>query len=168
MARRGGFAPRRQGTNRLVQWVGPALQTYVAVASGGATLISSFTPGESLTIVRTRGMVSVRPESNAADVELVGAIGFGIVSDEAFAAGVASMPEPFNDADWSGWFVWRSFSYDIEFSDATGVGFLNWDFEVDSKAMRKLGPNETAVLIAESFTGAFRVSSPLRMLVKLS
>jgi len=44
----------------------------------------------------------------------------------------------------------------------------DWNFEVDSKAMRKVGENEVLVTIAESQGGAFNISTPLRTLVKFS
>jgi len=154
------------GPRRLTQWVAPANQGFVNVASAGATLISSFAPDEGMTIVRSRGMVSVRATSLASTIDIVGAYGEAIVTNEAFAAGVGSIPEPFTDADWGGWLVWRSFSYswlassaDIQTSEV---------FEVDSKAMRKIGPNDVLVGIAESQVGAYSISSPVRTLVKLS
>jgi len=157
-----------RGQRRLTQWIGPADQGYVNVASAGATLISSVQFVEQQTVVRMRGQVSVKPQVQGADLDVVGAIGVGIVTEEAFTAGIASIPEPFSDADWGGWFVWRSFSYHMQFNDLTGVGWLDWNFEVDSKAMRKVSPNERVVIIVESQVGAFVVSTPLRMLVKLS
>ncbi len=39
---------------------------------------------------------------------------------------------------------------------------------IDSKAMRKVSPSEVVVQIVESFTGAFSVATPVRMLVKLT
>ena len=158
----------RGRTPRLVQWVAPADQGYVAVITGGKTIISSEGFTSKNTIVRMRGQVSVKPEVLAADVDIVGALGVGIVSTDAFGAGAASVPGPFLQADWPGWFVWRSFSYHFEFQDATGIHYPMWDFEVDSKAMRKVSQNETVVIMAESQVGAFRISTPLRMLVKLS
>ena len=92
----------------------------------------------------------------------------GIVSAEAHAAGVASMPEPFTDADWGGWIMWRAFSFVLEFNDATGLQFLNWNLEIDSKAMRRMGANEVLVSIAESQSAAFNIAIPTRTLVKLS
>ena len=159
---------RFSGPKRLVEWAGVADQGYVSVADGGATLISSLTINEVATIVRTRGQVSVRPNVFAADLDIVGAIGVGIVSQEAFAAGVASIPEPFSDSDWAGWFVWRSFSMSLEFHTAASSFLRDMTFEVDSKAMRKIGHNEVVVTIAESQSGAFSISSPLRKLIKLS
>ncbi len=157
-----------RGARRLTQWIGPADQNYVSVASAGATLVASAPFEEQTTVVRARGQVSVIPAAFTTSLNIVGAFGVAIVSTEAFTAGIASIPEPFSDADWGGWFVWRSFSYRFEFDDATGLNFPRWDFEVDSKAMRRISPNETMVLIAESQTGAFQISAPLRVLVKLS
>ena len=169
MARPRGFGGRGHGgARRLTQWIGPALQGYVAVADTGATLIGSLPLDEASTIVRVRGNVGILASSVAADDTIVGAFGMAIVSSEAFNAGVGSIPEPFTDADWGGWMVWRSFSYRFEFFDGTGSNFPNWSFEVDSKAMRKGGPNERLVLIAESQDGAYQISTPLRTLVKLS
>ena len=159
-------ASRGKVSARLTEWIGPAAQGFLAVAGTGATVIASIPFLQAATIIRTRGYCAIRPESEAADVEITGAVGFGIVSDEAFAAGIASMPEPFSDADWGGWFVWRSFAYDVRFSDATGVNMIDWGFEVDSKAMRRVGSNMTAVIIAESQGGAYRINCPWRVLVK--
>jgi len=156
------------GARRLTQWIGPALQGYVNVADAGATLIASAPFDEAATIVRTRGMVSIRPQSAAASADFVGAIGIGTVSSEALGVGVTAIPEPFTDADWGGWYVWRSFGYRNDFDDATGVQLFDWGFEVDSKAMRKVGSNESLVMVAESFTGAYSVSMAVRTLVKLS
>ena len=150
-----------------MEWVGPADQGYVAVASNTKVLISFATFAEPVTVIRVRGQVSVFGAATG-DLNIIGAFGMGIVSDEAFAAGVGSIPGPFSNADWGGWFVWRSFSYRIDFQDATGVNWPNWSFEVDSKAMRKLKSNETLVLVSESQQGAYSISTPLRTLTKLA
>ena len=151
----------------MTQWIGPADQNFVNVASGGATLVSSVLLGEPATVVRVRGQVSIKPTTYAADITIVGAWGMGIVSEEAFNAGVASIPEPFSDADWGGWFVWRNFSFHFEVIDNTGVFLASWDFEVDSKAMRKIGVNEVLVHVAESNLGAYSIAEGVRTLIKL-
>ncbi len=152
----------------LKQWTGPADQGYVLVGSGAQVLLASAAFSDPATILRTRGMVSVKPQAVTADIEIIGAFGMCIVTDEAFAAGAAAVPDVFDDGGWSGWFVWQSFCYDFEFNDATGINFPTWNFEVDSKAMRKIGPNETVVLTASSQSGAFAICSPLRFLTMLS
>ncbi len=169
MARRRSFAAPRARSSRLTQWIGPADQGYVSVASAGATIISSASFEEPLTIMRSRGNVSIQPGSFAADLNVVGAFGVAIVTTEAFTAGIASIPEPFSDADWGGWFVWRSFSMHLDVQSAVGFDVNSaLQFEVDSKAMRKVSQNETLVTIAESREGAFDISANLRTLIKLS
>jgi len=164
---------RGRGPQRQVTWVGPADQGYTAVATTAKVIIGSFDPAANglakPTVVRTRGQVSINGGTGqSADLEIVGAFGLAVVSDRAFAAGVASIPGPFSDAGWDGWFVWRSFNFTQEFLDATGI-FLNFvNQEVDSKAMRKVTDDETIVLVAESQSGALKISMPLRMLLKLS
>ena len=169
MARRFvGCGGHHNRSGRLTQWIGPADQGYVTVAAGGSTLVSSASFDQPLTVMRSRGQVSIIPTVLSADLNIVGAFGMAIVSAEALAAGITSIPDPFLDADWGGWYVWRSFSYRFEFADATGVNFPNWSFEVDSKAMRKLTVNEAIVLVAESQGGGFSISTPIRQLVKLA
>ncbi len=137
-------------------------------------IVASFTPGSAAnnmmvpTIVRARGQVSVAPDVASADVDIVGAIGMGVVTEEAFAAGEASIPGPFGGADWDGWFVWRSFSMRYEFHTAASTLLLDQRWEVDSKAMRKVPQGLTIVLMAESQTGAYDLSMPIRLLLKLS
>ncbi len=163
--------PRRvfgAARHRLTQWLAPALQEYVAVASGGATLVAFAPFEEAVTLIRTRGVISIMPESVAADVQIAGAVGMGIVSAEARVAGVASIPEPFTDGDWGGWFVWRTFAMNVQFESAAGTRLQQIDLEIDSKAMRKITPNENLVVVAESFTGAFRLFTGTRHLIKLS
>ena len=167
MANRHRGFPSRGGAKRLTQWVGPADQGFLAVAAGAKTIVASFSPGESLTVVRIRGQASIRAVATV-DLDVVGAVGIGIVSDEAFAAGIVSIPGPFDSADWGGWMLWRAFSFRVEFTDATGFAFVPWYFEIDSKAMRKMAPNETLVIMAESQQGAYQVSMPTRTLIKLS
>ncbi len=63
--------------------------------------------------------------------------------------------------------VWRSFASQIEF-DVDGTFVSSFQLEIDSKAMRKVTPNEVVVYVAESQSGAFSVMDGLRTLVKLS
>ena len=164
---RSRFPGRSSGQRRLVQWIGPADQAFIAVASAGATLIGSASFTDKATIVRTRGGVRIQAQVATADVAIVGAFGVGIVSADALAVGITAIPGPFRDADWSGWYVWRSFSDRLEFQSASGTRFLTFGFEVDSKAMRKVGPLDALVIVAESQIGAFSISAPIRTLAKL-
>ncbi len=172
MARARHSFPTR-GAKRATQWIAPADQNVIAVSSGGSSVIASFNAGDasfnSPTIVRTRGEVSVQPQAFGADLAIAGAFGAGIISADALVAGIGSIPTPFDDADWGGWYVWQSFSILFEFSDATGLLFpAGVSYQVDSKAMRKMTSNEVFVFVAQSQAGAFNISMPLRTLLKLA
>ncbi len=156
-----------QKSARLTTWIGPADQGFVNVAAGANAIISSVSFEDPLTVMRVRGMVSVIPQVFNADLTIVGAYGLAVVSTEAFVAGAASIPGPWDDPDWGGWFVWRSFGFRLEFGTAVSLNFIPWQFEIDSKAMRKISPNETMVTMAEGQSGAFALFSGVRKLVKL-
>ena len=159
---------------RKTTWVGPALQNFIAVAAGAKVIVASFDASAagfpSPTVVRTRGQVQTGPGTGiVVDKEIIGAYGLAVVTDRAFAAGVASVPGPFTDAGWNGWFVWRSFHY-VQEAAGTVATLLQQTAsqEVDSKAMRRVTDDETVVLVAESQLGAFSISMPLRLLFMLS
>ncbi len=174
MARARHFPSRGTGPKRQVTWIGPADQGFIPVATGAKVLIATFDPSTAglpkPTVVRTRGEVAIAMEANVeTDQEAVGAYGVALVSDQAVAAGVASIPGPYDNADWDGWFVWRSWNFVQEAAGTpASLSMMMNAQEVDSKAMRKVSDNETIVLVAESQSGAFRISMPLRLLVKLS
>ena len=171
MARARRFAPSGvRGPKRLTQWVGPADQGYIALPSAaGSVLIANLPFEEPTTIVRTRGVVSVRITAYGLDVDVHGAFGIGIVSAEALAVGVTAMPTPLRDADWGGWFVWRSFAFHWEFQSAAGERMASYEMEIDSKAMRKITPNEALVVVAESGSSQIiQLYDGTRHLLKLS
>ncbi len=154
---------------RLTQWIGPAAQGYIAVASTGATLISSSSFSEAATVVRTRGVVSVQPGSFSADLNFIGGFGVAIVSQDALGIGITAVPKPLTDSSWGGWLVWRTFAGHLDVQSAVGFDVQSMvNFEVDSKSMRKFSPNEAMIMVAESETGAFDIYDGTRSLIKLS
>ena len=171
MARGRGFPRVRGGAKRRTDWIGPADQGFVSVASAGATLLSNVQFSTSSTIVRVRGHIAIRPAVYSADVDIIGAYGIGIVSAEAFTVGITAVPEPFSDGDWGGWFVYETFSMRVEFRSDTGVlagDQSTLSIPIDSKAMRKVESNEALVVVAESQAGAYAISSQIRILNLLS
>ncbi len=166
MARRHRQFPSSSG--RLTTWIGPADQGYQTVGAGASVLISSFAVEEPLTVVRTRGVVSIAPSNFSINSVITGALGVGIVSSEALAIGITAIPGAWDDPEWGGWFVWRSFAW--IFDVTTDVGRLNAsvEFELDSKAMRKMDANSAIVVVVESQANAFQAFVGLRQLLKLS
>ena len=166
VVRRGrSFAPR--GPKRKSQWIGSADQGDVAVGANASVIVQSNAGLANVTIVRTRGLFSWKPSTFSASSIQLGAVGMGIVSDQAFAAGAASIPGPWTDPEWSGWFWWQAFSYRNQFDTAIGQQMVGQDIVVDSKAMRKVEINEVVVMMAETFAVAGVIAGAFRQLVKL-
>ena len=158
-------APRRRSL-----WVGYADQGFLAVGAGLKVAMSNFTLAtlDSLTVVRNRGILAVNSTAVAIDQNVVGAYGIGIVTQQAFAAGVASIPGPWTDSDWDGWMVLIPFSFRYDITTDVGRLITTREITIDSKAMRKMEANETLVAMVESQAVAFDVSAPVRTLVKLA
>ncbi len=158
--------PFVRGKQRASTWLGPADQGFVGVGANLSVIQQSFSFEEDFTIARTRGILSIGLAAHTADVDAVGAMGIAIVSDQAFAAGAGSIPGPWTDANWDGWFVWQPIAYHFEFVTGAGFDVISQQYEVDSKAMRKVTANETAVVMVESQAAAFEAAFAFRMLVK--
>ncbi len=173
MARpRGTSFARRAAPKRKTIWVGAAEQGDVAVASTTSVVLQSFAPDDfgmlAPTVVRTRGVAIIHPGAFSADLDFDGAYGLCIVSDEALVAGAGSIPRPFDDDSWPGWIVHRYFVGHFNFDTAVGSEtYPNVDI-IDSKAMRKVGPNEVLVWMCESRLGAVSINVHARILFKLS
>ena len=154
-------------------WVGTATAAQVTVAIGTSVIHSSFDPAAlsmlAPTLVRVRGNVTVFPSAFSTDSIWEGAYGLGIVSDEAFTAGAASLPRPHDDDDWPGWVVHGYFQGKFETQSAVGQWVLPINYTIDSKAMRKIGPGETVVWVVESNLGpALEFVLSARVLMMLS
>ncbi len=171
MPPRRSFPTRARAPKRKTIWVGTADQSVITVAGGASVIISSFAPDAlsilAATVVRVRGFAIFFPSAFGADLNYSGAYGLGIVSDEALAAGAASIPRPFDDDDWTGWLVHGYFAGHLEFQSAVGETQLPFGYHIDSKAMRKVRPNEALVWMVESQVGAVTVNIQARVLMML-
>ena len=120
------------------------------------------------TVVRIRGFAEISLSSGTADGDgYTGAFGIGIVTDAAFAAGVASVPTPITEIEWEGWIWHQMFSVRSPATDSTEI---RQTFEIDSKAMRKVGSNRTIFAVVEATeigTAVAEITLGSRMLLKL-
>ena len=173
MARRSVVVSGRQnrGPRRATQWLGSALGTdVIALAAGASTIDQTFAFVEPATIVRTRGSIWVTSDQVATTEHPFGALGVAVVTDQAAAAGVASVPTPITENDSDDWLLWTPFAQSVRF--ASGIGFDSQAFsrfDFDSKAMRKVDDNSTAVVMIENSSatdGLFYVIL-FRMLIML-
>ncbi len=178
-----GFRGRsRSPSKRLTAWAdGPnnTLEGQAAVGNNGWTTGVVLAAESAATIVRIRGLLSLYLDlSTAAGDGFSGAVGLGIVTQQAFDAGSASLPDPFDDSFWAGW-MWHSFWHlhgiaaqsqgqDVAVNAATDVLRI----PIDTKAMRKFDLNQVLVgvikLNVETGIAGLRFIADTRVLVKLS
>ena len=130
----------------------------LVAGAGTAVLLFGLVPSNSgidLTIVRNRGLFTITSDQAAASETQRGVVGAVLVSDDAFAAGVGSMPAPISDPD-QDWLLYEPFSEQFLFGDGTG---FNSDAErryaYDSKAKRVWqGTGYTLAFICQSQAGS--------------
>ncbi len=173
------MAPRRRSRfvrppERTKIWIGAGVGSVVLVAStkqllgtlsAGALLLRPFT------ILRTRMELRISSDQSSATERCFGDFGRIVVTDTASGIGVTAVPNPGSqtgdpDADW---FVHQSMSVDS--INGTNVGFdgaAGANYIVDSKAMRKVGPNDDIVsmFMTEAAFGG-NIITHGRMLIQL-
>ena len=139
MARRSGFTHRSRSYRPSPDWgagVGSSSPVQVSTSSNGflgAAVVPTI--GE-ITLRRTRGLfVANLISATSAGDGFFGAVGIGLVTAAAFAAGISSVPTPITEAGWDGW-VWHSF-IEVHKGRADQGAMESQRIEIDSKAMRK-------------------------------
>ena len=133
------------------QWSKLTSAAQVGVAAATKVLLGGYGTLEPMTVRRTRGLMNWSSDQIAATESPVGAFGMCVVSDDAFTAGVASVPGPFSDAASDLWFVHQFLYTRFVFGDATGFhpdGGQTVD--IDSSAMRKFTEEEKVALVVEN------------------
>ena len=172
-------SPQRfSGSRRKTNWIpsGDAT-TFGTLVAGGVVLDQVLTAaaiqglvGPESTIVRTRGLLAVWSDQVAATETVFGAMGMAIVSDAAATAGAGSIPAPYTDAGWDGWFMHQFFSHThVAGSTLTSMSPTQTNFPFDSKAMRRLQDEEAVVVLIEDGSALHggRYTIDFRQLFKL-
>ena len=171
-------APKRQIANDGPDGVFNPIATVTFGASVGpqkAGLSGGLALQEpALTLVRTRGaFVLEMLVSGGATNEVTGAVGMIVVSSDAFAAGIASLPGPLTDIE-NDWFVYEPFALGTEATNPPAdsrVSHVQRQF--DSRGMRKLKFGDVLVMVIEvvqsdATTGiVLRLASHFRVQAKL-
>jgi len=165
----------RVGQPRLTEWFGSSnalVDAYTTVAANTLALVTNFPsaagaerdllPG---TIVRTRGILSVGSDQGAALETQTGVFGGAIVTEAAFTAGGAALPDPIVSSSAGFWFLYEPFAQKNLNLDGTSTILYSFD----SKAMRKIEPGEMAVfmLVNAHATEGLQFLLNIRMLIKL-
>ena len=175
MARRrfggGGAQFSRQG-RKLTQWSGFTSGTAVTnLAAATIVLDQVGIPNvQEQTVVRTRGILTIINDQQAATRNVHGAFGIAIVEEPAATIGVTAVPSPISDIGSDAWFVWLPFELTNQFASAIGFNTpAQSNFMIESKAMRKLSIEQRLVFVVENeaVAGGLNYHFSLRMLSKL-
>ena len=161
----------RQGTSRSTSWsLGPngviqRTATGSVIFAVGAQALS-----DGNTVIRTRGelLIGLSAATSAVD-GYSGAVGICIVTENAFNAGIASIPTPITDIVWDGWLAYQSFASKLYGPDLGRTATVA-RYQLDSKAMRKIKVTDVMVAVLEATevgSSTLNMSLETRVLVKL-
>jgi len=148
------MARRRSSGGRVLdmkQW-GSLISSRTEQSTQGLSLLASLAFAEPATILRLRGFVQAGfDETVQAGDTMHLQFGIGVVSTDAATAGSGSMPDPEGDPEYP-WLWWGGIELEAFEASATagqvlGSGF--WRLEIDSKAMRRVKPGQSLVILAD-------------------
>ncbi len=128
----------------------------VAVSTDTTIIFGSIGFTFPATILRCRGYVQAAFDASGLSVgdrmRLI--FGLGLVSTDAFTAGAASVPDPAEEPGypWLWYGMMQLAAESTTLSDTWGPQAQR--LEVDTKAMRKVKPNETLVMVVQSTAAA--------------
>ncbi len=150
------MADRRGGLRQRKHW--HAIGDQKALMTAASTVIlGSFTAagGDPFTVLRLVGEVIVAPDNAgiAADDSCVVGIGFGVVSADAVIVGSSAMPDPIAEPDFN-WLWWYQVHMTFPHASGSLVGLATEAarIPIESRAMRKVAPRQSLVMIAEYTT----------------
>ena len=169
---RNSFQPRR--AKRLSEWIAITSNANLSVAANTKVLFFSFSaaalepvlPG---TLIRMHGLLTFNSDQVVATERPLGAFGIGIVGEEARAAGVASMPGPYDNAADERWMYHTFMSSTFILTSADAWEFREDRILVDTKSMRKMESDDAIVAVAEVGSAAVGalINCQLRLLFLL-
>ena len=144
---------RTRGMRQRKHWHSLA-PTGAAFTANATAILGSFTAagGEPFTVLRLLGQILVVPLPGGTFVEADVArltFGIGVVSADALAVGASAMPDPDGEPDYP-WLWWHTTV--VVFAGAAPAGdeiAVNERIDIESKAMRKVGPRQSLVMVAE-------------------
>ncbi len=160
---RSSFVPSKG--KRLTEWLSIVSLADLSVGATTQLIVASFSAASlatifPFTIIRVRGIVTVRVA--AASTQSFGALGLAVVTEQARAAGAASLPGPMTNSSGEQWLMYQALMSNTGTVLDSRHMFV---YEIDSKAMRKVEDNEAIVLMVENGGSAtFRVAVNLRIL----
>ena len=160
-----------RGAKRLSSWFFFQPTQVTMTATGGTVFFSLNAAGLALrpfTIVRTHFELTLQSDQSAGIENQIACLGLAVVSDQAVAAGVGSVPTPFTDMGSDLWFVHKLlYGDESKLTDRTTSATR---VSLDSKAMRKVDIGQDIIVVGELATGSsgLILTAGGRMLVKVN
>jgi len=172
-SRHSGGVLRGGSMRRQTFWIGGTEVVTTNAAASGATLLTSLNAAalalRPFTVVRTRGLLAARSDQTGAAEFYSIAFGLIVVSEEAVAAGVGSVPTP-DAQNSSDWYVYERIANQFGFVSGTGILLSMTERIIDSRAMRKVSEGQQLISVQEvsaTSGGGVTMSSFARTLIKL-
>ncbi len=172
VGRKSGLILRAGQMRRKTLWLGTA-GSNITIATAGTAIIATSLSASGLglvpfTVIRTRGMLNLRSDQEAASESQGVAYGHCKVSEQAVAIGVTAVPTPVTDSESDLWFVYQDIMNHLQVTPA-GTGPSNQTFEFDSKAARKVEDGESLISVLETraFSDGAGILVAFRQLIKL-
>ena len=150
--RKSGFIMRSGGRVRETIWFGGTAFRN-AVATTGVALVQSLNAAalalRPFTIVRTRGILWVSSDQEAATEDYGASYGEAVVSDQANSVGVTAVPTPTTESASDLWFVYEFLLGRFAFGSTASFADVGNGRIIDSKAMRKVEDGQDIVAVVE-------------------
>ncbi len=145
---------RRGGRKTDFQWLNTGDdETGLAIP---ATILGStgIVGSERATIHRIRGTIGVQLDAAAVDERCLALFGLMLMNSDAFTdVGVTAVPELFSDSATSsvdeGSWIWQGQAFLSALGSTTNDRSLARQIDIDTKAMRKWGSDQTLVVVCE-------------------
>ncbi len=156
---------------RSMIWLNAGFSS-TTIAASSVNLLTSLSASALLlrpfTIVRSRLQLAYMSDQSSANERPQGVYGRIVVKDQAVAIGVTAVPDPVTDTD-AEWLVYQGVFAALQ--QGSEIGFTSptyAQYVVDSKAQRKVGPNEDVIGVfaqRNAFGAFFGIEG--RFLIKL-
>lgn len=144
-----------RGPRQRKHWHSLGTNILVEMTGNGTFLLGSFTAGggEPFTFLRGLGELVIGPDEAGiviGDSARV-TVGLGIVSADAVVVGASAVPDPADEPDypWLWWYASHLLFISGSASNTSTVGLESSRVEISTKAMRKVGPRESLVMVAQ-------------------
>jgi hypothetical protein len=154
-------------------WVGAGFNE-ITIATNSEQLLAVYSATilalRPFTILRTRLAINIRSDQSSGAEGFTGAYGEIVVKETATGIGVTALPGTLADPD-SDWYVYQGMSAPTELTPSTPASFSwspGFNYIIDSKAMRKVGPtDDIAVLFESRSQGGALINVEGRQLIQL-